>query len=104
MPCITIIRVHWRKYEYYTYTKRFILSYIRADLQKITETNVKLVERKKEFVSELEKQGVNADSFAGNVAKNLLSFSEELTNTTDKIEKDLVRCVELLTVGSEATE
>lgn len=82
----------------------FILSYIRADLQKITETNVKLVERKKEFVSELEKQGVNADSFAGNVAKNLLSFSEELTNTTDKIEKDLVRCVELLTVGSEATE
>lgn len=81
----------------------FILKYIRADLEKITGTNVKLAERKKEFINELQNQGVKEDSLAGSIAKNLLFFSEELTNTTDKIEKDLLKCAELLTVGSEVS-
>ena len=82
----------------------FILKYIRADLQKVTETNVKLVERKKEFANELKKQDIREDSFAGSIAKSFLYISEEITNETDAIEKDLTKCVELLTVGSEVSE
>ena len=82
----------------------FILKYIRADLEKITEAYSLTEKKKREFIEELEKEDVKNDSFEGTMAKTLIDLANAINTETSAIKEDLTKCVELLTVGSEAAE
>lgn len=82
----------------------FILKYIRADLEKITEAYSLTEKKKREFIEELKKEDVKDDSFEGTMAKTLIDLANAINTETSAIKEDLTKCVELLTVGSEAAE
>ena len=82
----------------------FILKYIRADLEKITEAYSLTEKKKREFIEELKEEDVKDDSFEGTMAKTLIDLANAINTETSAIKEDLTKCVELLTVGSEAAE
>lgn len=82
----------------------FILKYIRADLEKITEAYSLTEKKKREFIEELKEEDVKDDSFEGTMAKTLIDLANAINIETSAIKEDLTKCVELLTVGSEAAE
>ena len=78
-----------------------ILKYIRQDLERVIESDKKIAESKQRFTECLEKEGIKQDSFSGRLAAELLDFSTEVEKKSAECKSELVKCIKLLTCGSE---
>ena len=81
----------------------FILRFLRTDLERINDSLSKLKDSK----DELQKTYEKSDLKDSRLAQVMMSIADEVaTETTDGMEEvkgDLLRCIELLTVGSEVS-
>jgi len=81
----------------------FILRFLRTDLERINDSLSKLKDSK----DELQKTCEKSDLKDSRLAQVMMSIADEVaTETTDGMEEvkgDLLRCIELLTVGSEVS-
>lgn len=80
----------------------FILKYLRTDLERVSECTNKIVEKQNRFREQIKESGLEDDCAAMMLADGLLSESEEMIAESEDIKKDLTKCIELLTCGSEA--
>ncbi len=81
----------------------FILAYLRTDLEKVTKTCDNLAERSEKFKTELEKHKGKMGIMEEIMSKGLLDVSSEMLKDSIQTKKksELLKCIEILTVGSE---
>lgn len=80
----------------------FILKFLRADLERVSSSNVEIKEKQIEFKKEISELNLQSDSCPEMIlVKNLLDLSSDMLNESLDIEKDLCRCIELLMMGSK---
>jgi hypothetical protein len=81
----------------------FILRFIRADLENISETQSQIQKKHSALNSHFTKKLKDNET-----AKELMSFANEFTSMVDEAicetKDELEKCIMLLTVGSEVSE
>lgn len=82
----------------------FILKFIRMDLRRLNEQEERLKESENRFDESYEKVGGD-ESLLGKCLMDLKNeIGKQVKNDFVELKEDFNRCIELLTIGSEATQ
>ena len=79
----------------------FILKYLRADLERVNKCGSDLTEKRNNYKEKIDKCSSVVSGPELILANGLIEVADEMLEESEEIKKDLLRCIELLTVGSE---
>ena len=79
----------------------FIIAYLRTDLEKVTKTCDNLTEKSEKFKTELENHKGKIGIMEEIMSKGLIDISSEMLKDSMQTKSELLKCIEILTVGSE---
>lgn len=77
----------------------FILRIIRSDLERVNNSRERLLESQKTFNEEMKKRNVKSLMIKA-ITHSLNEDTKDVLEREEEIRNDLMKCIELLTVGS----
>ena len=80
----------------------FILSYLRADLERVSKISDDLIEKQKDLQNQLESQRSQMGLTKYFMCQGMLQISNEMIKDSTETKSELMRCIEILTTGSAA--
>ena len=79
----------------------FILKFLRADLEKVSECGDNLIDKRNKYKEKMGELQL-ADNCPEMILVNgLIDIADDLIDESEDTKKDLMKCIELLTIGSE---